>query len=134
MTGITIVMATLLVVTIYNGTADKFIRETLYVTFICYMLGNSLSISFLLLFTKVQHQILMSIHKVITPVDMLKRQKKSLVLFAVIISPNLCLISAVVVFQATKIGVLIVLNNICLKTQRVLVTHKNVIRPISDRT
>lgn len=123
-TGNTIVMVTLLVVTIYNGTASKFTCETYYVTFICYMFGNSLSISFLLLFTKVQYQILMSIHQVITAADKLKRRKKSLSLFAVVISPNLCLISAVVVFEATKVGVLIVLYNICLNAACVSYSYK----------
>ena len=124
LTGNTVVMATLLFVAVYNGTAGKFTCAIFKVTFVCYMFGNSLSITFLVLFTKLQYQILMSIHKVITQADKQKIRKKSLILFAVVIFPNICLVSAVVVFQATKIGVLIVLYNICLNVACVYYSYK----------
>ena len=114
LTGNTIVMTTLLVVAVYNSTARKFTCDIFKVTFICYMFGNSQSISFLGLFTKLQYHNLLSIYPFIALAHQQKIWKKSLILFAVAIFSNICLISAVLVFQATKIGVLIVLYNIFL--------------------
>lgn len=125
LTGNTIVIATLLVGAGYNGTAGKFTCDIFKVIFVGYMFGNSLSISFLVLFTKLQYQAIMSIHQVITATDMRKIRKNSLILFGVVIFPNICLISAVFVFEVKKIGVLIILYNIFLNAVCVCYSHKS---------
>ena len=122
--GNSLIILTLLTLAISNIIGGKFSCFRNAVVFVFYMFGNSVSVSFLVAFTKLQLMVLTNIQRVVTVEDQRKWGKRSFILFGTIILPSILLTAATVAFMKKHIFAVIKLYHIVLNAIAIYYSYR----------